>query len=470
MPHRLAEISLDRIDQDALKVVRRLQRYGHQAYLVGGCVRDLLLEQTPKDFDVSTSATPSQIKKLFRNCRIIGRRFRLAHLFFGRKIIETSTFRAPPEVDPGATGEEMIIWRDNKFGTAEEDARRRDFTINGLFYDPVAERVIDSVGGLDDLRALSIRTIGDPQVRMQEDPVRILRAIKFATRLQLQIEPQTLRAMVEFRGLIASCAVARVLEEIYKLLGGGHSAAAFRLMHSTGVLSVLLPEVTAVLEPPQDAEAARPLQPIDGLKPTRRSGQADDSGDHTAQDEADLKAHQRSIRGLIDQLLGQDPAHLERARQWFWPHLEQLDSTGDGTPDPSHAYMLSTVLMGLCSRALSEEVNAREAYELLEQAVTAVAGRLAVSRKDRQHARQLLFAQLRLQLRSKRARPRAMMNRDYFREALALLEMSSRATGTQDAIVQRWRRLQEEEPVTARERPRPRRRRRRRRRPEPPRQ
>jgi poly(A) polymerase len=200
----------EQIDADAEKVVRRLTRNGYAGYLVGGCVRDLLLGRKPKDFDVATSATPQEIKALFRNCRIIGRRFRLAHIFFGSKIIETSTFRANPrevEADeltenvpegaalPPEEPAELLIRRDNVFGTAEEDARRRDFTINGLFYDLDADKVIDYVEGLPDLEKKVVRTIGDPQIRFREDPVRILRAIKFAARLDFEIEPASYQAI-----------------------------------------------------------------------------------------------------------------------------------------------------------------------------------------------------------------------------------------------------------------------------------
>ncbi|MCU1283352.1 MAG: poly(A) polymerase, partial [bacterium] len=175
-------IPQDQIDPDAAKVVRRLARSGFAAYLVGGCVRDLLLGRKPKDFDIATSATPPEIKSLFRNCRIIGRRFRLAHIFFGQKIIETSTFRANPrevEADPdnedappldalqGHGDNELYIRRDNVFGSAEEDARRRDFTINGLFYDLDNDKVIDYVEGLPDLERRTVRTIGDPDVRFR---------------------------------------------------------------------------------------------------------------------------------------------------------------------------------------------------------------------------------------------------------------------------------------------------------------
>jgi poly(A) polymerase len=199
-------IALDQIDPDAANVVRRLKDSGHAAYLVGGCVRDLLLGRKPKDFDVVTSATPEQIRRLFRNSRIIGRRFKLAHIFYGPKIIETSTFRANPremedDDNDGAAPEsgDLLIRRDNVFGTPEQDARRRDFTINGLFYDIQTKQVIDHVEGLPDLEARIVRTIGDPDIRFREDPIRILRAVKFAARCDLTIEPETYRRMMEHR-------------------------------------------------------------------------------------------------------------------------------------------------------------------------------------------------------------------------------------------------------------------------------
>ena len=210
-------------------------------YLVGGCVRDLLLGRKPKDFDVATCATPPEIKALFRNCRIIGRRFRLAHIFFGPKIIETSTFRANPrEVEPTTTScstpsrahgdNELYIRRDNVFGTAEEDARRRDFTINGLFYDLDGDKVIDYVEGLPDLERRTVRTIGDPDIRFREDPMRILRALKFAARLDFDIEPATYAAILTHKGEIAKCAPPRVLEEIYRLLRGGAARRSLELL------------------------------------------------------------------------------------------------------------------------------------------------------------------------------------------------------------------------------------------------
>ena len=249
MNRRLEPITVDRIDGDAAKVVRRLMRHGFEAYLVGGCVRDLLLGREPKDFDVATSATPQEIRQLFRNCRIIGRRFRLAHVFFDAHTIETATFRAPPLAADEGDAQDPLVWHDNEFGTAEEDALRRDFTINGLFYDLATGKVIDWVGGMLDLRAATVRTIGDPDARFQEDPVRIIRAVKFSARLGFALEEETRAAAARHGGLIARCSIARVLEEIYKLLREGTAQAAFEQLAELGVLSVLFPELAAVACP-----------------------------------------------------------------------------------------------------------------------------------------------------------------------------------------------------------------------------
>ncbi|MGD8375740.1 MAG: polynucleotide adenylyltransferase PcnB, partial [Acidobacteriota bacterium] len=248
----LPAISLADIDPDAIKVVRRLVRHSHTAYLVGGCVRDLLLGRRPKDFDISTSATPREIKSLFRNSRIIGRRFKLAHVFFrppggeGReKIIEVSTFRALQE--EGEDGDDLLIRRDNVFGTPEEDARRRDFTVNALFYDLEAREVIDHASGLPDLHRGLLRTIGDPDIRLREDPVRILRAIKFAARLDFKIEPATLAAMRAHRADIPRCPAPRILEELLRILRSGSAVSAFALLGESRVLEVLLPEIDQAL-------------------------------------------------------------------------------------------------------------------------------------------------------------------------------------------------------------------------------
>ncbi len=248
-------IAEDDLDPDAVKIIRRLVRYDHTAYLVGGCVRDVLLDRKPKDFDIGTSATPRQVKRVFRNCRIIGRRFRLAHIYFqDRKIIEVATFRAVSgKQEAEAAGEEspsrdLLIRDDNVFGTPEEDALRRDFTINQLFYDLVHENIIDHADGLGDLRRKFIRTIGDPEVRFREDPIRILRAIKFAARLDFTIEEKTLQAIRSHASEIPRAAPPRVLEEIHRFFRGGAAGKSFDLLRETGVFQVILPEFAALYE------------------------------------------------------------------------------------------------------------------------------------------------------------------------------------------------------------------------------
>jgi poly(A) polymerase len=243
-------ISRKNIDEDAVKVLYRLSRNGYTAHLVGGGVRDLLLGRTPKDFDVSTDASPREIKKLFRNCMLIGRRFRLAHIRFGQKVIETSTFRRQPETDadPSDPQADLFNRSDNTFGTAEEDAWRRDFTINGLFYDIKTFSVIDYVGGLEDLERRLIRSIGDPDVRFREDPVRMLRAVRFASRLGFGIEERTLDAILRQHEEIRKAAPQRVLEEILRLFSFSSGEAAFRLLRRTNLLGDLFPEIESYLE------------------------------------------------------------------------------------------------------------------------------------------------------------------------------------------------------------------------------
>ena len=242
------DVALDeaRIDPDVQKVLRRLVRHGYEAYLVGGCVRDLLLDRRPKDFDVATSARPEQVRELFRNSRIIGRRFRLVHVLFqGGKMIEVATFRKSPKEDDD--GAELLIKSDNVFGEAPEDALRRDFTINALFYDLEANQILDWVGGMEDVRRRVVHTIGDPETRFREDPVRILRALKFAGRLDLGITPDVYDAIVFCREALALAARPRLSEEIMRLLRGGQARRTIFLAWETGVLDVLLPELSALL-------------------------------------------------------------------------------------------------------------------------------------------------------------------------------------------------------------------------------
>ena len=244
----------DRIDADAAKVVRRLERSGFQAYLVGGCVRDLLLGGKPKDFDVATNARPEDVRGLFRNCRVIGRRFRLAHILFGgSKVVEVATFRRnpameAPEDEASEVFDDLLIRSDNVFGEAHEDALRRDFTMNALFYDLDRRQVLDWCGGIEDLRRRTIRTIGDPVVRFREDPIRILRAIKFAARLDLGIAPAVYDAMVGTRDDLGKAARPRLFEEILRLLRGSAAHRSTWLAWETGAMAVVLPELAAFLD------------------------------------------------------------------------------------------------------------------------------------------------------------------------------------------------------------------------------
>jgi len=235
-------ISRRRIPENVLKVLYRLHRSGHRAYLCGGSVRDLLMNRTPKDFDIATDAHPMEIRRLFRNSRIIGRRFRLVHVIFQDMIVEVSTFRREPE-RPSEENAELLITDDNTFGSPLQDARRRDFTINALFYNIADFSVIDYVGGLEDLGQKKIRVIGEPDIRFREDPVRMMRAIEFASRLDFEIEHDTREAILRHRNEILKASPPRVSEEILELLRRGWSRDAFDLMVEIGLLDPLLPEV-----------------------------------------------------------------------------------------------------------------------------------------------------------------------------------------------------------------------------------
>ncbi|MCE5246001.1 polynucleotide adenylyltransferase PcnB [bacterium] len=259
VPRAFAEGDLD---ADAVRIVRRLNEAGHKAYLVGGSVRDLLFGLKPKDFDVVTSAEPREMRRLFRNCRIIGRRFRLAHVFFRDKIIEVATFRAQ-NAPGGDENGELLIKDDNVFGTAEEDAVRRDFTVNALFYDVERRTILDYVGGVADAERKLIRTIGDPMVRMREDPIRMLRAVRLAARMGCQVEADTWRAVELCRGEILRAAAPRIGEDILRMFRGGAIAPAVDMMLASGILEVIVPELTAHLgarlrdEGPEEVEALR---------------------------------------------------------------------------------------------------------------------------------------------------------------------------------------------------------------------
>lgn len=236
------QIALDQIDEHAEYVIRKLRQSGYKAYLVGGGVRDLLLKKKPKDFDVSTSARPEEIRSLFRNAILIGRRFRLAHIRFGQKIIEVSTFRS------GATEAAGLITRDNEWGTEEQDVLRRDFTINGLFYDPETQTVIDYVDGYPDLDKQVLRTIGTPEVRFMQDPVRMIRLIKFCARFGFAVDRLTFEALLNCKEEIVKSSPARILEELFRMLESGASRTFFHLLNEYGILKQLTPPLSEIVQ------------------------------------------------------------------------------------------------------------------------------------------------------------------------------------------------------------------------------
>lgn len=235
------QIAPDQIDQHAHYVIQKLRQAGHKAYLVGGGVRDLLLNQRPKDFDISTSAKPEEIRALFRNAILIGRRFRLAHIRFGKKVIEVSTFRS------GATEEAGLIVRDNEWGSEEQDVLRRDFTINGLFYDPESQEVIDYVDGYPDIAKRVLRAIGQPDVRFMQDPVRMIRLIKFCARFNFEIHRPTFEALLNCKGEILKSSSARIFEELLRMLESGASKSFFHLLNEYGLLKSLSPALSRFL-------------------------------------------------------------------------------------------------------------------------------------------------------------------------------------------------------------------------------
>ncbi len=410
-------LSRSQIDPDALKVLYRLHQNSYVAYLVGGSVRDLLLGRRPKDFDIGTSAHPYQVKRLFKNCWVIGRRFRLAHVRFGMKTIEVATFRRKVTAEELAAAEEAaaelretpeegnagpgLIHRENTFGTPEEDAFRRDFTINALFYDIGTFSIIDYTGGLEDLRAGIVRSIGDPAERFHEDPVRMLRAIAMAARLGFTIDAPIDNAIGNGRAEIARSAPARLIEEFYKLLRSGASEQAFRMM----------------------AER-RLLEPI---------------------------AHDLQ-KGSGERL---------------WQSLAAVDAyrkRHEDTPDTlSNAILLGSLLVPLGMSGHPRQPAGTE----LEKEPRLTLGMLPLARRDVERFRQIMGLQRRLldARLSPRAR-RALMHRGPFREALTWLAIHGQAP----EAVEHWRGFIEASGVTSSEQdgaaefPRPRRRRRRRRR------
>ena len=386
-------IEESRIDEDAAFVIRRLRRAGYEAYLVGGSVRDLLLSRRPKDFDVATSAAPEEIKQLFRRCRLIGRRFRLAHII-GQKgrIVETATFRSKPVTRT----DDEIIWDDNEFGTVESDAHRRDFTINGLFFCLDSSRVLDFVGGMQDLDARLLRTIGDPVVRFREDPVRMLRAIKFAARLDFEIEPKCLQALKQESSLLARAAVPRLLEELIRMLRGGAAKQSIRLMYDCGVLELLVPEIFALIAENDVELSGQNLGPLlDGL-------------DHF------LTGRRRVENSVALATL-------------FWPICMHLLDGGKGYRGPQHF------------REFSKHV------------LSGFARRLSVPRRTMESLIALMDAHLRFNRLTRRRSARSAFSRTpYYRDACHFAELRFQSNDLDEPTYRRWEALMLEFPAVPR--------------------
>lgn len=253
VPFSVHGVARERISPCALRVTQTLQQHNHAAFVVGGAVRDVLLSREPKDFDVATDATPEEVRALFRRSRIIGRRFRLVHVMCGAEMVEVSTFRggAAVESDEGRLADEHgRILRDNVFGTQEQDATRRDFTINALFYDPASQEIWDYHGGVEDLRRRRLRMIGDPEQRYREDPVRMLRAVRLAASRGLEIEPRTRKPIRALAGLLANVPPSRLFDEMLKLLLSGHAVEGVTKLRKEGLHHGLLPLLDVILEQP----------------------------------------------------------------------------------------------------------------------------------------------------------------------------------------------------------------------------
>jgi len=247
-------VSRNQIGRSALKVLYRLKDAHYAGYLVGGSVRDLLLGQRPKDFDIATNALPEEVADLFRNCRLIGRRFRLAHVYFGNDLVEVATFRGGQEevrnaISPSDVlhSDEGMILRDNVYGTLEEDVWRRDFTVNALYYNIADFSIVDYVGGMKDLKNRCLRLIGHPEVRYREDPVRMLRAVRFAAKLGFTLHEKTEEPIAHLKHLLQNVSSARIFEEYLKLFMGGYALAGFKLLKHYGLLEELLPQMEPVL-------------------------------------------------------------------------------------------------------------------------------------------------------------------------------------------------------------------------------
>ena len=380
------------IDPDAIKVIRRLNTHGYTAYLVGGGIRDLLLGIKPKDFDVATSARPRKIKRLFRNCFLVGRRFKLAHIVFKKnKIIEVSTFRRKSE---HRSEEDLTIRRDNTYGTERDDALRRDFTVNGLFFDTKSFSIIDYVGGLADIQERVIRTIGEPDIHFQEDPVRMIRAVKFSAKLNFEMDPDVYEAIIRNKEDITKCAVRRVYEELLKLLGSGVSESCFMMMEQTGLMGVLLPWVDDFIK----GESER------------------DEGDR-------------------------------RGRNIFWRYLRALDDLVERGEEHSNAFLLAALFTPYIEYKLripggkyKPKIANPDMGQQIDSIFKPVCKQIGISKKDADRIKQILVVQRRFTVpkSSLRFSVKAFLRKKYFHEAYNLFRIHVAATGRYMKNVEIW--------------------------------
>ena len=403
------------LDPDAVFVVKRLQKNGHEAYLVGGCVRDLLAGLEPKDFDVATDAHPSRIRRLFHSARIIGRRFRLVHVRFpGDHVVETSTFRGDPErlareaADHGESVEAYLEdVGENLFGTAPEDARRRDFTINALFYDPVRDEVVDWVGGLADLERHVVRSIGDPARRLAEDPVRMIRAVHFAQRLGFTLEPGLEAAIVDQAGRIADASGARLYVELLKIVGRGRARPTLHRLWELRVLGAWIPELGDFLD--------RPM-----TWPAEGGG-----------------THEQASHGEPEDLPG---AHAT------WNLLGAADRFGlaaHGAPESlALAVLFGSWLLETWRRSGGHGYP--EFANLVEDAMRPVALRMSLPRWALARMRDVLWMLLDLRQPPGPRPKRRLFFRHGFAEALTLLSMDLQARDCGDALLTEWQAAAEE--------------------------
>ncbi|MGL0817708.1 polynucleotide adenylyltransferase PcnB [Vibrio vulnificus] len=381
-------ISRKQISDHALKVLYRLHGAGFDAFLVGGGVRDLLLGQSPKDFDIATNATPEQLKQLFRNCRLIGRRFRLAHIMFGREIIEVATFRGHHQdanSQISQQSKEGMLLRDNVYGTIDEDAERRDFTINAMYYNISDYSIHDYAGGVEDLEDRLVRLIGDPETRYREDPVRMLRAIRFAAKLDFDIEEDTAAPIEEMAYLLRDIPAARLYEESLKLLQSGHGLETYHLMREYNLFQQMFPAISAYFTEDYSSKTERML---------------------------DLVLDSTDIR--VEEGKRINPAYMFAAMLWY-PLLELADKLMD-----SHNLCHYDAVMEASNLILDEQVRS-----------------IAIPRRHTATIREIWQLQLRLPRRNGK-RAFRLMELNKFRAGFDFLEMRGEVESGETAKLANW--------------------------------